>query len=462
MTAHASLLGAAPLAADATKDDPTARQRAPLSSWFSLGVLSLVVVLGLVDKLIFTLVAEPLRHTLSLSDTQLGLLQGVAFTLATAVTMAPFGWLSDRFDRRWVLAASVVLWSGCGALRGTSDGFSVLFFASVGLGLAEGSPLPVNNSLIPDLFPRSQRVAANTIFGLVTLLAASIGSALGGAAVTLSDAARPHLPAALQHLESWRLAFFATAAVGVPTALLVLLMPRATRGRYDAHTAAAEQASRQEFGAYLRAHWRTLAGVVCGTGFTMVGFSAVGSWIPIMVARRFGVSPQQLGNGVGISFFLATIAGTTLAVFGMKWARRRHGPAGTLRLLALGNLTFTALTPLLLFVRSSLDVFCVLGLIVTPLIANVLISPNAMQDLSPAPMRARTAGVMLTLGQLFQVIGPLAIGGLSDTLSAVSPNALVIAIVGLVVVMGGLGSLVLRATEASFTRLVHQLTATTA
>ena len=112
------------------------------------------------------------------------------------------------------------------------------------------------------------------------------------------------------------------------------------------------------------------------------------------------------------------------------------------------------LTPLLLFVRSSLDVFCVLGLIVTPLIANVLISPNAMQDLSPAPMRSRVAGVMLTLAQLFQVIGPLAIGGLSDTLAAVSPNALVIAIVSLVVVMGALGSIVLRATEASFSRLV--------
>jgi MFS family permease len=458
MTAHASLLGTPPAVDDVAANDPVAKQRAPASSWFSLGVLSLVVVLGLVDKLIFTLVAEPLRHTLSLSDTQLGLLQGVAFTLATAVTMAPFGWLSDRYDRRWVLAGSVVLWSACGALRGTSSGFSTLFFASVGLGLAEGSPLPINNSLIPDLFPRSQRVAANTIFGLVTLLAASIGSALGGAAVTLSDAARPHLPAAIQHLESWRLAFFATAAVGVPTALLVLLMPRATRGRYDAHTAAAEQASRQEFSAFLRAHWRTLTGVVCGTGFTMVGFSAVGSWIPIMVARRFGVSPQQLGNGVGISFFLATIAGTALAVVGMKWVRRRSGPAGTLRLLALGNLAFTALTPLLLFVRSSFDVFCVLGLIVTPLIANVLISPNAMQDLSPAPMRARTAGVMLTVAQLFQVFGPLAIGGLSDTISAVSPNALVIAIVLLVVVMGALGSIVLRATEVSFARLVATVT----
>ena len=458
MSAHASPMGAARVADKTTASEPAAKQRAPLSSWFSLGVLSMVVVLGLVDKLIFTLVAEPLRHTLALSDTQLGLLQGVAFTLATAVTMAPFGWLSDRYDRRWVLAGSVVLWSACGALRGTSDGFSTLFFASVGLGLAEGSPLPVNNSLIPDLFPRSQRVAANTIFGLVTLLAASIGSALGGAAVTLSDAARPHLPAAMQHLESWRLAFFATAAAGVPTALLVLVMPRATRGRYDAHTAAAEQASRQEFGDYLRAHWRTLTGVVCGTGFTMVGFSAVGSWIPIMAARRFGVSPQQLGNGVGASFFLATLAGTALAVIGMKWARKRMGPAGTLRLLALGNLSFAALTVLLLFVRSSFDVFCVLGLIVTPLIANVLISPNAVQDLAPASMRSRTAGVMLMVGQLFQVIGPLAIGGLSDKISAISPNALVIAIVALVVVMGAVGSVVLRATEASFARVVATIT----
>jgi len=453
MSTHATLMRAAPVASDVGVD-AAGKQRAPASAWFSLGVLSLVMVLGLVDKLIFTLVAEPLRQVLALSDTQLGLLQGVGFTLATAVAMVPCGWLSDRYDRRWVLAISVVLWSTCGALRGTAADFSMLFFASVGLGLAEGSPLPVNNSLIPDLFPRSQRVVANTLFGLVTLLTASLGAALGGQAVTLSDMARPHLPAAMQHLETWRLAFYATAAAGVPIALLVLVMPRVERGRYDAHTPAAVEASRQEFGDYLRAHWRTLAGVVCGTGFSMVAFSAVGSWIPIMVARRFGASPQQLGNGVGVSFFLATLAGTALAVIGMKIVRPRMGPAGTLRLLALGNIAFAAMASLLIFVSSAFEVFCVLGLIVTPLIANVLISPNAIQDLAPAPLRARTVGVMSTVGLMFQVVGPLAIGGLSDRISAISPNALAIALVLLTVVMGAIGSVVLRATEASFARMV--------
>jgi len=457
VTAPASFLGTAPAVPQALGDDPAAQQRAPASSWYALAVLVLVMVLSLVDKLIFTLVAEPMRHTLSLSDTQLGLLQGVAFTLATAVGMVPFGWLSDRFDRRWVLASAVVLWSVSAAMRGTSDGFSALFYASVGLGLAEAGPLPVNNSLITDMFPRSQRVAANTIYGLVTLLAASIGAALGGMAVTLAEIARPHLPLAFQHLETWRLAFFATAAAGTPIVLLVLALPKVGRGTYDAHTPAAEAASRQEFGEYLRHHWRTLTGVVCGTGLTMVGFSAVGSWIPIMAARRFGVSPQQLGNGIGASFFLATLAGTALAVLGMKWARRRMGPAGTLRLLAIGNLAFAATTPLLIFVSSAFEVFCVLGLLVTPLIANVLISPNAVQDLAPVKLRARVVGVMSMAGALFQVVGPLAIGSLSDVISAISPNALVIAIVGLTLVMGTLGAIVLRATETSFARLTNVL-----
>ena len=453
MTAHATFLHAAPVASD-VGETAGERQRASASSWFALGVLILVMVLSLIDKLIFTLVAEPLRHSLAVSDTQLGLLQGVGFTLASGLAMLPCGWLGDRFDRRWVLAISIVLWSVAGGLRGVSDGFSMLFFATVGLGIAEGSPMPINNSLIPDLFPRSQRVIANTIYGLVTLLAASLGAWAGGQAVTLAEMARPHLPAAMQHMETWRLAFFATAAAGLPIALLVLLIPRLERGRYDAHTAAAQEASRQEFGDYLRAHWRTIAGVVCGTGFTMVAFSAVGSWIPIMVARRFGATPQQLGQGIAVSFFLATLAGTALAILGMKIVRPRMGPAGTLRLLTLGNLAFTATAPLLIFVRSSFDVFCVLGLIVTPLIANVLVSPNAVQDMAPGPLRSRTVGVMSMAGMLFQVIGPLAIGNLSDRLNAVSPNALAIALVLLTVVMGAIGSVVLRATEASFSRMV--------
>ena len=459
MSAQAGFFAAAPLTRAAAVDASATRQRAPLSAWYALWVLVLVNVLGTVDKLIFTLVAEPLRHVLAISDTQIGLLQGVAFTLATALAMIPFGWLSDRFDRRWVLATSVVLWSACGALRGTSMTFSMLFAASVGLGVAEGSLLPINNSLIPDLFPRSQRVTANTIFGLVSLLAASLGAALGGAAVTLSDAARPHLPAAMQHLDTWRLAFFATAAAGVPIVLLTLAMPRARRGAWDAPTAAASNGSDREFKDYLRAHWRTLSGLVFGTGLTMVGFSVVGSWVPIMVARRFGVSPQQLGNGIGVCFFIATLAGTALAVIGMKIARRRIGSAGTLRVLAIGNFAFAVSAPLLLIVHSSFDVFCVLGLMVTPLITSVLVAPNAVQDMAPAPLRARVVGVMSMIGLLMQVFGPLAIGSLSDTISAISPNALVISIVILTLVTGILGATLLRATEGAFARLVRTLDA---
>jgi hypothetical protein len=61
-----------------------------------------------------------------------------------------------------------------------------------------------------------------------------------------------------------------------------------------------------------------------------------------------------------------------------------------------------------------------------------------VQDLAPVKLRARVVGVMSMASALFQVVGPLAIGSLSDAISAISPNALVIAIVGLTLVMGTL------------------------
>lgn len=160
---------------------------------------------------------------------------------------------------------------------------------------------------------------------------------------------------------------------------------------------------------------------------------------------------------MAVSFFLATLAGTALAVIGMKIARPRLGAAGTLRLLAYGNLAFALLSPLLLVVRSSFDVFCVLGLIVTPLIASVLLMPNALQDVAPAPLRARVVGAMAMVGLLFQVLGPVGIGGLSDAITAIAPNGLAVAIVVLTVVMGACGTVVLRRTEASYARLVHTM-----
>lgn len=471
---------AAALPPDAT--GPAAHEttrKAPTSAWYALAVLVIATVLGSIDKVILTLLTEPMRITLSLSDTQLGLLQGAGIVLFTGIATLPLGWLSDRYDRRVVLAACVLLWSAATAMRGTAMDYGVLFIASIGLGVGEAGLTPITNSMIPDLFPRAQRVLANAVFALSAIFGSALGALLGGTVVHLTDDLRHWLPASMQHLEAWRLTFFVMASAGIPVALLVLsirrtrrtgMPPAAARAKAvaDAHAGDAPSGfaplatlsgvpdlpSTISFGDHLRAHWRTFAGLVIGAGLASVGMSSIGTWLPIMAARQYGVTPAQMGQGMGVAFLCGTVVGGLLGVLAMRFVQPRMGPAAALRIIMLGNLTAALLSTLLLFTRSATDAFTLLALLVVPLIGGAVLLPNVLQDAAPPHLRARTIALLSVAGLPFGVLGPLVVGMLSDALKSM-PNGLAVAIVATTLIGGCLGAMVLRATEGPFVRLMR-------
>jgi MFS family permease len=457
---------AAPMPLDAAA--PAAletNRKAPTSAWYALAVLVIATVLGSIDKVILTLLTEPMRITLQLSDTQLGLLQGAGIVLFTGIATLPLGWLSDRYDRRVVLAACVLLWSAATAMRGTAMDYGVLFIASIGLGVGEAGLTPITNSMIPDLFPRAQRVLANAVFALSAIFGSALGALLGGTVVHLTDDLRLWLPDSMQHLEPWRLTFFVMAAAGVPVALLVLSIRRTRRTGVQAATAARtaprsvqvdadDAASTIGFKDHLRQHWRTFAGLVIGAGLASVGMSSIGTWLPIMAAREYGVTPAQMGQGMGIAFLCGTVAGGLLGVAAMRFVQPRMGPAAALRIIMLGNLTAALLSTLLLFTRSATDAFTLLALLVVPLIGGAVLLPNVLQDAAPPHLRARTIALLSVAGLPFGVLGPLVVGMLSDALKSV-PNGLAVAIVATTLIGGVMGAMVLRATEGPFVRLMR-------
>jgi sugar phosphate permease len=445
---------AAPAALETTR-------KAPTSAWYALAVLIIATVLGSIDKVILTLLTEPIRQTLSLSDTQLGLLQGAGIVLFTGIATLPLGWLSDRYDRRVVLAACVVLWSAATAMRGTAMDYGVLFVASVGLGVGEAGLTPITNSMIPDLFPRAQRVLANAVFALSAIFGSALGALLGGTIVHLTDDLRPWLPVAMRQLEAWRLTFFVLACAGIPVTLLVLSIRRTPRGGSQQAKPGAQAAESADASAtttlrqHLRLHWRTFAGLVVGVGLTSVGLSSLGTWLPIVTARTYGVTPVQMGQGMGLAFLCGTVAGGLLGVLSMRHVQPRMGPAAALRLIMLGNLSAALMSTLLLLTSSANHTFMLLGLLVVPLIGSAVLLPNVLQDAAPPHLRARTIALLTMASLPFGVVGPLMVGMLSDALKSM-PNGLAVSIVATTLVGGSLGAMVLRATEGPFVRLMRE------
>ena len=132
--------------------------------WYVVGVLTLVYVFNFIDRQIISVLQEPMRSELALSDTQLGLLQGLTFALFYVTMGIPLARWADVGVRRNVVALAVGTWSAMTALCGVSQNFVHLLLARIGVGIGEAGGSPPSHSIISDLFPPERRALPLAIY----------------------------------------------------------------------------------------------------------------------------------------------------------------------------------------------------------------------------------------------------------------------------------------------------------
>ena len=173
---------------------------------YALGLLLLGYVVNFVDRSILSILLEPIKHDLELSDGELGLLGGLAFAMFYATLGIPIAALADRWSRVKVLAISMVIWSAMTALCGLAGGFISLLLARIGVGVGEAGASPPSHSLISDYFPVETRATALSIYTLGVPVGSMIGNYLGGVGAEEFG---------------WRMTFFLVGAPGILVALLI-------------------------------------------------------------------------------------------------------------------------------------------------------------------------------------------------------------------------------------------------
>ncbi|MDG2459455.1 MAG: MFS transporter [Luminiphilus sp.] len=132
--------------------------------WYVLILLVLIYIFGAVDRGVIAVVAESLREAFDLTDSQIGALGGLAYSLPYALFVLPMGWAVDRFNRTTLLSATVTIWSCCTALCAFAGSFTSLFAARVLIGASEAPASPASLSIIADTFPRTRRSTAVGIY----------------------------------------------------------------------------------------------------------------------------------------------------------------------------------------------------------------------------------------------------------------------------------------------------------
>lgn len=364
-----------------------------MKAWGVCIFLMLINATNYADRALVAVLAEPIKVDLSLSDGQLGLLQGVAFAVVFSLFSIPMARWADRGFAKSIIICSVAIWSVMTVLGGLSQTFLVLVISRIGVAFGEAGLHPAAHRQLSTLFPAGRRGKAIALFSTGLPLGIAMGAYFGGW---------------IGQDYGWRVAFLVIGPIGmllIPFALLFL--PR------NKHLVATQPVSFLDDAKVLwalkpfRSLWLAFALTTC-YGFALYSFFG-----PFFV-RIHEFSTAQVGTYFAIMTGVGGLMGIVLGgYFHDAMAKRGPGDAmiptaiATLASGCFGLIGWNTPSPVLAITFVSLSYLCYLLMYVPVL--------TVAQNLASETQRATSSAIMNIAGSLFgAVIGPLFAGLLSD------------------------------------------------
>lgn len=377
-------------------------------------ILAIIQMCNALNNGVTTLLVESIKRDLQLTDMQMGSLLGFASVLFYALIGIPAARLVDRYNRKWLLTASIVVWSAATGACGLAAGYWQLFAARFGIGAGESINGPLSYSLLADYFPPEKLPRGIAIYNVGLAGGGAISMLLGATLITVFSATPTIEVPLLGALRDWQMVFVITGLVGIPIALLAMLIAEPKRRGIRAATVLGGQEkgpTLMDVLAYLLRHWRLYGPMFLGLICTSIHMMGVGNWIAAFYSRTYGWEPATFG------FYSAalTLGLTPPALLTAIWANdylRKRGLADTnMRVMAIG---ITAAAPFM--IAAPLMPTPWLALVFNGLAAALMLvaAPSlntALQIITPNEMRGRVTAIYL-----FVIFG--AAGAIGPTLFA--------------------------------------------
>jgi len=375
--------------------------RLSLDRWYVLVVMCLVYAVNIAARYVVSTVFEPIRLELALSDGGAAFLTGVPLALFYVAFGIPIAWLADRANRRNIVAASLIIWSGFTVFCGLSSSYWQLLCGRLGVGFGEAGGTPPSTSIVSDYFPPQRRPMALSVFALGAPLGAWLGADLAGA---------------VAQAYGWRAAFFALGVPGVVLGLLVYFTIREPkRGRLDAR----DGEDRPSLLHSLQFLWRQKAAfhVIMASGVCSLWGWGLVWWTPTYLMRSYHLDVGQAGAVTGH----AHLVGGILATAGAAWLMSRPFMVDPRRqLFTLAAVTGCATIPsFIAYWTPSLVLAKIMFWLYIPAIY-FFIGPcmALVLNLAPSTMRAIFTAWSVLVGNVFNlIVAPQFVGFLSDWFS---------------------------------------------
>jgi MFS family permease len=275
----------------------------PRYAWYVVGVLTLANVGGFVDRLILSLLVVPIRRDLGISDTQMSLLMGLAFSVFYTVLGLPIGWLADRSNRKAIMGWGVAIWSVMTAACGVAGSYGRLLATRIGVGVGEASLAPTATSFLADYFPPERLGTAMSVYSMGVFLGSGLAYVIGGAVVAFLDSQGSVTLPLVGAVHPWQTAFFVVGIPGLLVALLFLTVrepPRAP-GSHGASTG--------ELFAYVKRNLRAFAANSLGFSLSAMVNYGIAAWLATFLIRHYGWTAGRAGTVQGVLTMTVGVAG---------------------------------------------------------------------------------------------------------------------------------------------------------
>lgn len=398
-------------------------------AWYAVGILLLLYCISMTDRLILSLIAAPITESLGISDTQIGLLYGVGFGVLYALCGLPIAQLLDRSHRVRIVAAGVALWSLCTVGSGFATNFTELLLLRSGVAIGEAVLSPAAISIIADLFPREKRTLPTAVYTSVGVFMSAGALLAGGFALDIASAVAPGYG-----MEPWRLALVFVGLPGVILAPVFLLTVREPARRAEAH--APDLSTARQAIAYVVSEGRMYGFVFMGMAtFTIIAYGYQ-AWLPTLLIRGYGLSPQVVGYYIGGLGAMGGVMGAIVAPWAAAtWTAR--GRRDALLLLLSGGFALASITAFVSAVtRTEAVVLAGAGVFFFFASVGTLLTPLLIQYVTPTRMRARVmAGNLMASNLVGLAIGPALTAWIAERFFT-GPFALAAAIAIIATVLG--------------------------
>jgi len=391
-----------------------ARSRFAGYRWLVVCILFVGYCFSAIDARVLTLMVEPIQRDLGLSDFEMSLLQGFAFSIFYSMAAIPIGRFVDRTKRRSVLIVwGILFWSLMTAACGFTSSFIGLFIARVGVGVGEATLSPTAYSLISDYFERRRRALAISLYAIGYPIGGGLALLIGGGLLTWFTASGGVTLPALGHFEPWQMVFLCVAAPGALIALMMLAIREPERREVSADIS--QQISLREAFAYISERWVLFGSLIGSLG--LIALLAIGTalWFPTFLIRTYGMTPGEVGLSYGMVMLVCGAVGTLAG----GWLSGRLMQAGSadanMRIVLFATLLKglpLIAAPLMPNATLSLTLMAI-GTLIGQASQGVMLA--AIQDVTPNQLRGQVTALALLIVTLVGMgLGASVIAAITD------------------------------------------------